>query len=277
MIYSGIGWSAFKLQGERKRQCDAFRVLRPWGPDDGMLALIADGHGRHGYRAARLVVKKLPRYLRRSGFAPGLEKQVVRQVCVKLDREVKQWSRGGTTLTLAYLSRRYSFIAWIGDSPAFRITKSDIEFLIRPHNLLRTDEVERLRRAGADILERASRPVRIVGEQGYSINITRTIGDACIDPLWRTEMGLPEFLIPEPEFMDDQDRLQEALWIMLASDGVINTLDEACVPSCKFRFLYQDRTLSPPQMARRFRDLVASAQPSDNATTAFAQPNVIWP
>lgn len=273
MIQFGDTWAAFSLLGARDRQCDAFRVHTHWGPEEGTLVFVADGHGPDGKKSARLVDQKLAKLLLDAGFAPGKEESAVREACLSLDRRIKHKYDGGTTLTLAYLSRRYSFLAWVGDSPAFCYGRHDVRLLTRSHVLGRCDELERLQAVGAKVHYRKKRPVRVCAEDGSNrmIELTRSIGDRAYDPPRRIASG-KELLPPLPEFMCDQEVLARAEWIMLTSDGVPRALDESLIPSSELEFLQRERGLTPQQAAERFHKLVLRAHPDDNSTVALARP-----
>ena len=257
------------------------RVVEDFGSQRGTLLYVADGHGYDGKKASHLVYKKLPRYLSRVGFDPGAERHAVRKVCHKLDVEIKRFCEGGTTLTLAFLSNNSSFVAWVGDSEAFRVNRNGFESLVAPHDFERKDEVHRLNSSNADLqyskrsfMHPLRSPIRVICPQGrHKLNITRSLGDKSFDLAHHAVFGksFPDLLPPEPEFRDiDLDGMS---WLMIASDGVVNTLNETITHSSEYNFFYRDQSLGPSEAAERFRNLVQSKIPYDNSSVVLVRPH----
>ena len=243
------GWDAFSLQGGREDQCDAYLVRQS---ADGLLAIVADGHGTDGEEAARLACSYLPYALEQAKFGPGREERTVRQAFRAADLYLEGRCDGGVSLTLAYLYPGVLFTAWVGDTRACVADDQQMIYLTHDHLASDGDEAAAVIARGG-IIQR--RRVRLPSMVSGGLQLTRSLGDR----------RLGEIISPEPTMR----RLSGPIFLefrslVIGSDGLWNEIDSCLgLPDAELTRLLH---AVEPTSAALLRDRVAACDPCDNAT-----------
>ena len=139
--------TAKSIQGRRDYQQDCYGFLQR---NDLTFLVMCDGNGEHGEKASKLATKVA---LRKCAIcSAGLEnvelkeqslKKIGHQILATTSSQVREFKdlhelpEPGTTITLIILTNEYIGTFWIGDSPAYLMSKHDdeMEALINPHTL----------------------------------------------------------------------------------------------------------------------------------------------
>lgn len=218
-------------------------------PDFGVF-MVADGMGGHqeGERASAIAVRLVSRYVTEHIFVPLLNQQlndpdrpsitdVLRGALQEANEVVTEAiPEGGTTATVAVLLGELVYIAHVGDSRAYLLSKDGIEQITRDHSL-----VQRLIELGQLTAEEAADyPQRNL--------LYKAIGQS--DTL-------------EPDTLTR--RLQPGMRLMLCSDGLWNLVPEETILDYARRY---DR---PQELSKQLIDLANERGGSDNITVVLLQ------
>nr|XP_018912316.1 PREDICTED: flocculation protein FLO11-like [Bemisia tabaci] len=169
--------------------------------DPGSISFYAVYDGHAGIDAAEYSAAYLHQYLTESPNYPHDLKAALRDAFLKTDECVLQIPRSsGTTAVCAVVDHQDSMlhVAWAGDSEAVISMNGKAMQLVNPHRASRPDEVERVTKAGGEVLY-YDMCWRIKGR----LAVSRAIGDksckphVCADPDFNSVAldGTEEFLI----------------------------------------------------------------------------------
>lgn len=200
------GYSSFK--GKRSSMEDYYEI-RISEVDGQMVALfgVFDGHG--GFRTAEYLKKNLFDNLRSH---PGIIKDTKLAIVEAfkqtdtdyLDEEKGQQKDAGSTASTAVLIRDKIFVANVGDSRVVASRAGSAIPLSVDHKPDRSDERERIEKAGGFIVWAGTWRV------GGVLAVSRAFGDKLLRP----------YVVAEPEIQEEQ--IDGVDFLIIASDGLWN-------------------------------------------------------
>lgn len=121
------------MRGARAHQADRVFVEDDWLAPGSTIGIVADGHGEDGDETAEYASRRLPVLLRGNGYATGCPILSLTQACERIDREIKQFFQGGTTLVMFDCSPGRLVVAHVGDSRAALVTAHHVVELTQDH------------------------------------------------------------------------------------------------------------------------------------------------
>ncbi|KAL8467028.1 hypothetical protein ACS0TY_035925 [Phlomoides rotata] len=204
----GYGYSTFK--GKRASMEDYFEI-RVSEVDGQMVALfgVFDGHG--GFKTAEYLKNNLFNNLRsHPDFIKDTKSAIVesfRQTDTEyLNEEKGQQKDAGSTASTAVLVRDKIFVANVGDSRVVASRAGSAIPLSIDHKPDRTDERERIEKAGGFIVWAGTWRV------GGVLAVSRAFGDKLLRP----------YVSAEPEIKEEE--IDGVDFLIIASDGLWNVL-----------------------------------------------------
>ncbi|XP_057773737.1 probable protein phosphatase 2C 11 [Salvia miltiorrhiza] len=202
------GYSSFK--GKRSSMEDYYEI-RISEVDGQMVALfgVYDGHG--GFRTAEYLKKNLFNNLRsHPDFIKDTKLAIVeafKQTDTEyLNEEKGQQKDAGSTASTAVLVQDKIFVANVGDSRVVASRAGSAIPLSIDHKPDRTDERERIEKAGGFIVWAGTWRV------GGVLAVSRAFGDKLLRP----------YVVAEPEIQEEQ--IDGVDFLIIASDGLWNVL-----------------------------------------------------
>ncbi len=245
----GPNWAAFRLQGMRRTQDDRFRVFQA---GDWLCALVCDGHGPCGARAAEIACELIPDCLAARGFTGGDAEPHVVEAFRACDEVIAGAMDAGTTASLFAVRSGQACLAWVGDSPILGLTpRGFIHHLTHSHTLQRPEERRRLEAHGARFFNhhRLYSPFR----EHRTIGTTRSLGDPAYGDL----------LSPVPEVLICRN-VSALRRVFLATDGLVSATDNALVSNTMLATWMNGEEIAASVCELQQR--IEALEPSDNTT-----------
>lgn len=258
-----LRYASIEALGSRKEQQDAHAVRRferPSGPVD--LVVVADGHGGKGRAAARIVADIIPlSFEERGGFNESGLRAAFKDAHLAV---VEETESDGATATAVLVGKRKALVGWAGNCQAGAFSDGGLRTLIVPHEYgEHAGESERLTEMGAlvaspSMMRPTTRRKGYVVHEGKYLEVTRSVGDADMDP----------FVLHEPEIarvtFGPDDR-----FLIVASDGFWNLVRDDARRTEAQEALRE--STDPEDAKRRLASLIDGWKPDDNTTVVIVE------
>jgi len=246
----------FSLQGPRKVMQD--RVGVRW-QDGVLLAVVCDGCGHEGQQAAEIAVNSLLRNLPENGGQNHCE--TIRRVFAMTSQEIRDQTDCATTATAVWLSLGQLSAAYVGDSEVRALPYRGNFLQLTPalHHPYEPTEKARIEAAGGKVV--GDRLFVRIEDRPYRFGLSRCLGGARYDGL----------VTAEPDFFSlANGMLRQAEHLLIGSDGLHGTLDDASITHREFRARVSGRSLA--DKAQSLSSFLAELHPGDNIAGFLIDP-----
>lgn len=252
--------AGFSLQGPRETMQDRLGVRWQNGV---LLAVVCDGCGPEGDKAAEIAVNSLLRDLPEGGGQD--HRDFIRQVFAAVSREIRDQTNCSTTATAVWLSQGQLSVAYVGDSEVRALSHRGQFLQLTPvlHHPDEPLEKARIEAAGGKVIgDRICVRVRVDDEDRVSrFGLSRCLGGA-------RHNGL---VTAEPDFCGVANgMLRQIEHLLVGSDGLHGTMDDASITYREFRARVSGRSLA--DKAHCLSDFLAELYPGDNIAGFLINP-----
>lgn len=183
---------------------------------EGKFFAVYDGHG--GGEGSKLAAQKLHE-LFSDHLKRGLNsREAIREAFLNMDVEIENVSNApGTTAVIVFFEGNKLLVANAGDARAIMVKEVGVERLSHDHKIKDPEEMERIVKAGGEVVDLGGHLYLEVARAGSAsrINLSRSLGDARFGAL----------VSPEPEIREVEIGPEDKK-VVLASDGLWDYLSD---------------------------------------------------